>query len=222
MKVKTAKAYLTGRLLSSDEEDAPGVPTTMITAGTADIRPNEKITLSKNVVIDDGSGRITCGEMEVFLRKDVSSQFLAAGKQTKAADAEGKDEDDRKNDVSKIVCSGDVVYRKLTEGQEQTVLARKADYDAVNEIIVMSGAHSKPETVVSSETYSEIVRAFGTGAANAPGGSFDQYSILRQGENWIAGNPITIHPKEGNRLKATDMKAGLRRPSRAKNEKDGK
>jgi len=225
MKVKTAKAYLAGRLLSPDEEDAPGLPTTMITAGTADIRPNEKITLSKNVVIDDGSGRITCGEMEVFLKKDVSSQFFTTGKQTKPDRADGQDDkDDRKNDVSKIVCSGDVVYRKLTDGQEQTVLSRTADYDAINEIIVMSGAHSNPQTVVSPETYREIVRAFGKDSAkpDASGSSFEQYSILMQGENWIAGNPITIHPKEGNRLKATDMKAGLRRPSGAKNESGGK
>lgn len=212
MKVRTAKIHLSGRLLSSDEEDFPGLPTTMITAGSADIRPNEKITLTKDVVIDDGSGRITCGEMEVFLLKDSANPLFSAGKQTNAAQADANGRDPKQNDISKIVCSGDVVYRKQTDGQEQTVLSRKADYDAVNEIIIMSGAHSNPKTVVSARTYDDIVRAFGTSASgtDTPGSTFDQYSILMQGENWIAGNPITIYPKEGNRLKATDMKASLR------------
>lgn len=212
--VSAVKAYLAGRLLSSDEEDASGVGSTMITASTADFRPDEKITLSRNVVIDDGSGRITCAEMDIFLQKDSSNSFFAAGKQMKKDDAE--DGDEIKNDVSKIVCSGNVVYRRQAEGQEQVVLARKADYDAVNEVIVMSGAHTAPQGEVSDETYAEIKRALSEKTAASGAGVFEQYSILMQGDNWIAGNPITIHPKEGNRLKATDMKAALRRSSRSK------
>lgn len=212
--VSAVKAYLAGRLLSSDEEDASGVGSTTITASTADFRPDEKITLSKNVVIDDGSGRITCAEMDIFLQKDASNSFFASGKQTKKDDAE--DGDELKNDVLKIVCSGNVVYRRQAEGQEQVVLARKADYDAVNEVIVMSGAHTAPQGEVSDETYAEIKRALGEKTAASGASVFEQYSILMQGDNWIAGNPITIHPKEGNRLKATDMKAALRRSSRSK------
>lgn len=212
--VSKVKAYLAGRLLSSDEEDASGVGSTMITASTADFRPDEKITLSKNVVIDDGSGRITCAEMDIFLQKDASNSFFSAGKQTKKDDAENGDE--LKNDVSKIVCSGNVVYRRQADGQEQVVLARKADYDAENEIIVMSGAHTAPQGEVSDETYAEIRRALSEKNTASGSSVFEQYSILMQGDNWIAGNPITIHPKEGNRLKATDMKAALRRSSRSK------
>ena len=214
--VSMVKARLAGRLLSSDEEDASGIGSTTITASTADFRPNDKITLSKNVVIDDGSGRITCSEMDIFLQKDASNSLFTAGKQTKKDDADGKDGDELKNDVSKIVCSGNVVYRKQTDGQEQVVLARKADYDAVNEIIVMSGAHTAPQGEVSDETYAEIKRALSEETTASGGSVFEQYSILMQGNNWIAGNPITIHPKEGNRLKATDMKAALRRSSRSK------
>lgn len=213
--VSAVKARLAGRLLSSDEEDASGVGSTTITASTADFRPNEKITLSKNVVIDDGSGRITCSEMDIFLQKDASNSFFSAGNQKKD-DADGKDGDEIKNDVSKIVCSGNVVYRKQADGQEQVVLARKADYDAENEIIVMSGAHTAPQGEVSDETYAEIKRALSEETTASGGSVFEQYSILMQGDNWIAGNPITIHPKEGNRLKATDMKAALRRSSRSK------
>ena len=214
--VSMVKARLAGRLLSSDEEDASGIGSTTITASTADFRPNDKITLSKNVVIDDGSGRITCSEMDIFLQKDASNSLFTAGKQTKKDDADGKDGDELKNDVSKIVCSGNVVYRKQADGQEQVVLARKADYDAVNEIIVMSGAHTAPQGEVSDETYAEIKRALSEETTASGGSVFEQYSILMQGNNWIAGNPITIHPKEGNRLKATDMKAALRRSSRTK------
>ena len=212
--VSAVKARLAGRLLSSDEEDASGVGSTMITASTADFRPNEKITLSKNVVIDDGSGRITCAEMDIFLQKDSSNSFFSAGKPAKKDDAE--DGDELRNDVSKIVCSGNVVYRRQAEGQEQVVLARKADYDAINEVIVMSGAHTAPQGEVSDETYAEIRRALSEKTAASGASVFEQYSILMQGDNWIAGNPITIHPKEGNRLKATDMKAALRRSSRSK------
>jgi lipopolysaccharide export system protein LptA len=212
--VSAVKAYLAGKLLSSDEEDASGVGSTTITASTADFRPDEKITLSKNVVIDDGSGRITCSEMDIFLQKDASNSFFTAGKQPQKDNTE--DGDELKNDVSKIVCSGNVVYRRKAEGQEQVVLARKADYDAVNEVIVMSGAHTAPQGEVSDETYAEIKRALSEKTTASGASVFEQYSILMQGDNWIAGNPITIHPKEGNRLKATDMKAALRRSSRSK------
>ena len=213
VKVNTVKARLAGRLLSSDEEDSSGIGTTTITASTADFRPNEKITLSRNVVIDDGSGRITCSEMDIFLQKDSSNSFFSSGKQTARDNEDG---DEIRNDVSKIVCSGNVVYRRQSDGQEQVVLARKADYDAVNEIIVMSGAHTAPQGEVSDETYAEIKRALSEETTASGVSVFEQYSILMQGDNWIAGNPITIHPKEGNRLKATDMKAALRRSSRTK------
>ena len=214
IRVNTAKAYITGRLLSSDDEDIPGVPSTMITAGTADFRPNEKITLSRNVEVDDGSGRITCGEMEIFMRKDSSNPLFSAGKQTRTDTADAADRDKMKNDLSKIVCSGDVVYRKEENGQERIVLSRTADYDAVNETIVMTGAHSNPKSVISAESYEDIVRVLGPGKAG------EQYSVLMQGESWIAGTPITILPKEGNRLKVNDMKAALRQSSRSKTEQE--
>ncbi|MBQ7730739.1 MAG: hypothetical protein IJT68_02755 [Lentisphaeria bacterium] len=217
MKVNTVKAQLAGRLLSSDEEDIPGIPSTTITAATADIRPNEKITLSKNVLVDDGSGSISCNEMEVFLRKDASNPLFSAGKQPQADSAGAAGGDEAKNNVSKIVCLGDVVYRKLADGQEQTVLSQKADYDAVNEVVVMSGAHSDPKSVVSHDTFNELIRAFGTASGGKSG--IDPYTILMQGENWIGGEKVSIYPKEGNHIVVTDsMRASLRRISRQKNE----
>ena len=220
VKVSAFKAYLKGSLLSSDEEGSSGSGTTMITARTADIRPNDKITLSQNVVVDDESGRITCSEMDVFLQKDASNSLFSMGKLAKKNDADEKtdDVDQAKNDITKIVCSGNVVYRKQSDGQEQVVLARKADYDAINEVIVMSGAHTAPQAEVSRETYAEIKRSLGKESAASDGGIvFDPYSILMQGDNWIAGAPITIYPKKGNRMMVTNMKASLRRSSRTKN-----
>ena len=111
------------------------------------------------------------------------------------------------------------------------VLSRRADYDAENETIVMSGAHSNPKSVISAKSYEEITRVLGktlnaaTGQpggqqGSAAGGVFGPYSILMQGENWIAGNPITILPQEGNRMKVNDMRATLRRASRSKSDKE--
>ena len=77
----------------------------------------------------------------------------------------------------------------------------------------MSGAHTAPQGLVSDETYAEIKRTLSEKTAASGVSVFEQYSILMQGDNWIAGNPITIHHKEGNRLKVTDMKAALRRSS---------
>ena len=216
MKVNSVKARLAGRLLSADEEDIAGVPSTTITAAVADILPNEKITLSQNVVVDDGSGSITCNEMEVFLQKDASNPFFSSGKQTKADNED--DTDEAKNNVSKIICSGDVVYRKHADGQDQTVLSKKADYDADNEVIVMSGAHSNPKTVISQETYDELIRAFGK---DGGGNGIEPYTILMQGQNWIGGEKVSIYPKEGNHIVVTDsMKASLRRVSRQKSEEE--
>ena len=77
----------------------------------------------------------------------------------------------------------------------------------------MSGAHTAPQGEVSQETYAEIKRALSEKTTASGASVFEQYSILMQGDNWIAGNPITIHPKEGNRIKITSMKAGLRQGS---------
>ena len=114
------------------------------------------------------------------------------------------------------------MYRRQADGQEQVVLARKADYYAFNEVILMSVAHTAPQGEVSDETYSEIKRALREKTTASSSSVFEQYSILMQGDNWIAGNPITIHPKEGNRLKASDMKAALRWSSRSKTSNTGR
>ena len=82
--------------------------------------------------------------MDIFLQKEASNSFFAANKQTKKDDAE-EDGDELKNDVSKIICSGNVVYHRQAEGQEQVgndslALANKGDYEEKTGIIMMTGA----------------------------------------------------------------------------------
>ena len=211
MEVETARANLAGKLLSSENDrDTSGIPMTMVTAKRANILPNDKITLSQNVVVDDGTGKITCEEMEIFMRED-SDPFFTAENQAETDDAEGKENDELRSDISKIVCSGNVVYRKKSEnGQEQIVLARKADYDAANETIVMSGSHTDPEGEIPQETYAEIKRVIKPDEEASTDNEYEQFSILMQGSNWIAGTPIKIFPKEGNRITITSFKSGLK------------
>ena len=221
MEVDTAKAQLAGKLLSSDDDqDATGLAVTAITAKKADIRQNEKITLSQNVVVDDGTGQITCGKMEIFMRKDSSNPLFNISGQTDRGTDDQKGNNELGNDVSKIICSGNVVYRKQADGEsgKQVVLAREAHYDASTEEIEMIGAHSSPQGEIPQDTYDEIIRSIGKNGAD---GSTEPYSIMMQDSNWVAGSPIKIFPKEGNRITVKYMKAGLRQASRstAKEEK---
>ena len=211
MEVETARASLAGKLLSSENDrDTSGIPMTTVTAKRANILPNDKITLSQNVVVDDGTGKITCEKMEIFMRED-SDPFFTAENQAETDNAEGKENDELRSDISRIVCSGNVVYRKKSEnGQEQIVLARKADYDAANETIVMSGSHTDPEGEIPQETYAEIKRVIKPDEAASTDNEYEQFSILMQGSNWIAGTPIKIFPKEGNRITITSFKSGLK------------
>jgi lipopolysaccharide export system protein LptA len=227
MEVDTAKAQLAGKLLSSDDDqDATGLALTAITAKKADIRQNEKITLSQNVVVDDGSGQITCGKMEIFMQKDSSNPLFDISNRTKSETADKKGNNELGNDVSKIICTGNVVYRKMAGegGTKQVVLAREAHYDASTEEIEMIGAHSSPQGEIPQNTYDEIIRSIGKNGTDgkSAGDSTEPYSIMMQDSNWIAGSPIKIFPKEGNRITVKYMKAGLRQSSRSTASKEEK
>ena len=223
MAIDTMKAYYTGKALlsSSDQDDTDA--TTLITADKADIRPDETITLSKNVVVDDGAARITCARMEIVMQKDSSSSlFNFNNKPAGPEAADKKDENELGNDISKIVCSGDVVYRKNsdTDGREQIVLSREARFDAATEVIDMIGAHSNPKGTIPQAAYDEIARMVAKDRQpGAAANGFEPYSIMMQGSNWIAGTPIRIFPKEGNRIQITSMRAGVRQSSRSGEDK---
>ena len=209
VKIRKVEFRIARNLLSQDGSEDSGATSTTVTADDADIRLNEKITLSKNVFIDGGDSRMNCGRMEIFLLNDESKQADKLVPDT---------QNEFGNSISKIVCSNDVIYRRNSGAGEQVVLSREADYDAVSEVIVMSGAHSNPKNEIPRDLYAEIEQSVGRDAAPGKRGGFGQCSIMMQGENWIAGTPITIHPKEGNRIKITAMKAGLRQNSGKKTE----
>ena len=183
--------------VSNEEEE-----TTEITANAADIDlENNIIILIGDVVVDDGSSKITCNKMTIYLEEDVADDLV--GTADKPADSEEinkpeptpsavsangtvpgeeeedeEDEGDRKN-ISKIVCSGDVVYRKRANpdnpnGQDQIAMSEQAEYDARKEEILMTGS---------------------------PDGNASGQPVMMQGSNKMYGDEIKILIKEGNRMR---------------------
>lgn len=176
--------------------------TTVITASAADIDlENNVITLIGDVVVDDNSSKITCNKMTIYLEEDAADSLVGtADKPADSADkkeekksepapaavtADGKeagkkdkkdDEDENKQNISRIVCSGDVVYLKRAdpddpEGQDQIAMSEHADYDAHKEVIVMTGN-----------------------------------PVMMQGSNKMYGDRIEILIKEGNRMRVINPK----------------
>ena len=181
---------------ATDDDDNA---TTTITASAADIDlENNVVTLIGDVVVDDNSSKITCNKMTIYLAEDAADSLVGtaekpaeaapkaeAKKEEKdekpqAVQADGTvekskkdddDEDDDKKNISKIVCSGDVVYLKRANpddpnGQDQIAMSEQADYDVQKEIIVMTG---KP--------------------------------VMMQGSNKMYGDRIEILVAEGNRMR---------------------
>ena len=184
--------------VTDEEQDT----STVITASAADIDlENNVITLIGDVVVDDGSSKITCNKMTIYLEKDSADSLVGtaekpaeAKKEKKeepapsAVSADGKetdkkkdkddddDEDEDKKNISKIVCSGDVVYLKRANpddpnGQDQVAMSEQADYDAKKEVIVMTGN-----------------------------------PVMMQGANKMYGDRIEIIIKEGNRMRVINPK----------------
>ena len=182
---------------ATDDDDNA---TTTITASAADIDlENNVVTLIGDVVVDDNSSKITCNKMTIYLAEGAADTLVGnaekpsepdpkaeAKKEEKkdekpqAVQADGKvekskhhddDEDDDKKNISKIVCSGDVVYLKRANpddpnGQDQIAMSEQADYDVQKEIIVMTG---KP--------------------------------VMMQGTNKMYGDRIEILVSQGNRMR---------------------
>ena len=178
---------------------------TVITASAADIDlENNIITLIGDVVVDDGSSKITCNKMTIYLEEDAADSLVGTAEKpaesTDAADkkvekekpapapaavtADGKeakkdekdDDDDDKNNISRIVCSGDVVYLKRAnpddpDGQDQIAMSEHADYDAHKEVIVMTGN-----------------------------------PVMMQGSNKMYGDRIEVLIKEGNHMRVINPK----------------
>lgn len=187
---------------SDDKEDK----TTHITADAADIDlENNIITLLGNVDVDDGTNKITCNNMKVFLKEetdepdDEKEKSAAGRKDEKPAPAavaasgktEDKADDDEEDDspsksISKIICTGDVVYTKRSEkpGQDQIAMSDRAEYDAAREVIVMTGDPN-------------------LNAMRAQRKEEDLMPVLKQGTSKMACEKIEILIREGNRMMVT-------------------
>jgi len=79
-------------------------------------------------------------------KEEKPSAVKADGKndQAGAKKDEKKDENNASKNISKIICTGDVVYTKRADpndpnGQDQIAMSEQADYDAIKEVIVMTG-----------------------------------------------------------------------------------
>ena len=181
----------------TQEEEA----STVITASAADIDlEHNVITLIGDVVVDDQANKITCNKMTIYLEEDAADSLVGTADKPEEKPAEKKevkpsavkpgddktdDKEDKKKDkdddqpdknISKIVCSGDVVYTKRADpddpnGQDQVAMAEQADYDARKEVIVMTGN-----------------------------------PVMMQGSNKMYGDRIEIIIKEGNRMRVINPK----------------
>ena len=186
---------------SDDKEDK----TTHITAEAADIdMENNIITLLGNVDVDDGTNKITCNNMKVFLKEEkdepADGEKSAGKKDEKPAPApaavaanaktEDKAEDDEDDSpsksISKIICTGDVVYTKRSEkpGQEQIAMSDRAEYDAAREVIVMTGDPKLNELRAQRKEENLM-------------------PVLKQGTSKMACEKIEILIREGNRMMVT-------------------
>ena len=186
---------------SDDKEDK----TTHITADAADIdMENNIITLLGNVDVDDGTNKITCNNMKVFLKEEADEpddgEKSAGKKDEKPAPApaavaanaktEDKAEDDEDDSpsksISKIICTGDVVYTKRSEkpGQDQIAMSDRAEYDAAREVIVMTGDPKLNELRAQRKEENLM-------------------PVLKQGTSKMACEKIEILIREGNRMMVT-------------------
>ncbi len=209
----------------SDKEDE-NIPVD-VSASVADIYLEKNIiTLLGNVVVDRKDTKITCNKMEIFLKEkieepsdadkekneqskekkpEVKPSAIPAGSSAplkNTDEKEDKDDDGMNQNISKLVCTGDVVYRehKLDKPDEDSIaLAAKGDYDETNGIIVMTGGHTNPKEELPEAMYNDIVRVIGKDMVK-------EYPIMKQGSTWILGDKIEIFVKDRNHMRVINPK----------------
>ena len=200
-----------------DDEDSP----IDLSATVADIYLEKNlVTLLGDVIVEKKEHKITCNKMEIFLKKEEPSDGKKAEPKKAetpevkpaAVTADGKSTaDDRKDDkddgesqsISKLVCTGDVVYRnrKPDKPEEDSMaLSNKGNYDDTTGVIVMTEGHTNPEQELPKAIYDDIVRVVGKDMVK-------QYPIMKQGTNWIVGDRIEIFVKDGNHMRVINSKA---------------
>ena len=205
-----------------------------VSASIADIYLEKNIiTLYENVVVDRKDTKITCDKMEIFLKNkseeaddeketekpketkpEVKPSAVSVGEDGKAVveKEEKKDKDDGMNqNISKLVCTGDVVYRQKRQDKpddDSLAMAAKGDYDETTGIIVMTGGHMNPKNELSETVYNDIVRVVGKKMVQ-------EYPIMKQGNDWILGDKIEIFVKDRNHMRVINPKATISNTSKS-------
>jgi len=188
---------------NSDDDEEQG---TNITAAAADIDlENNIITLIGNVVVDDGTSKITCNKMTIYLEEekeeseeasaDSEKKSSASAKKNeetpapaavtadgKGADDNGKDDDDDEEEEEEEDESKNI-SKVICQGD--VVYTKRATPD--DQIAMSEQAEYDAHT-------EEIVMTGG------PGGNGNQ-PVMMQGGNKMYGDEIKILIKEGNRMR---------------------
>ena len=198
----------------AEDEDDDNSPVD-VSANVADIYLEKNIiTLLGNVIVDKKGTRITCNKMEIFLKDkkeeaaeeekkpeakpDLKPAAVSAVKTDEKPKKDDKDDDGGMNqNISQLICTGDVVYRQQKPDKpddDSLALAHKGDYDEKTGIIVMTGGHTNPEEELSKAMYDDIVRVVGKNMVK-------EYPIMKQGTNWILGDKIEVFVKDRNHMR---------------------
>jgi len=165
--------------------------------------------------VDKKGTKITCDKMEIFLKDktekseeeekekkseakpDPKPAAVSAVKTDGKPEKDGKEGDEMNQNISKLICTGDVVYRQQKPDKpddDSLALANKGDYDEKTGIIVMTGGHTNPAGELSKAMYDDIVRVVGKNMVK-------EYPIMKQGTNWILGDKIEIFVKDRNHMR---------------------
>ena len=224
----------------AEDEDDDNSPVD-VSASVADIYLEKNIiTLLGNVIVDKKGTKITCDKMEIFL-KDKTEKDADEEKEKKAEEKpapkpaavsaagtavkdDGKEEKkDEKEDgemnqnISQLICTGDVVYRQQKPDKpddDSLALAHKGDYDEKTGIIVMTGGHTNPAGELSKAMYDDIVRVVGKNMVK-------EYPIMKQGTNWILGDRIEIFVKDRNHMRVINPKVSSNKAISTSNTQSG-
>ena len=199
----------------AEDEDDDNSPVD-VSANVADIYLEKNIiTLLGNVIVDKKGTRITCDKMEIFLKdkteksaedeketqpeakSDPKPVAVSSVKTDEKPEKDEKEGDEMNQNISKLTCTGDVVYRQQKPDKpedDSLALANKGDYDEKTGIIVMTGGHTNPAGELSQAMYDDIVRVVGKNMVK-------EYPIMKQGTNWILGDKIEIFVKDRNHMR---------------------
>ena len=217
-----------------DEDDDSPVD---VSASSADIYLGKSITLLGNVKVVKNDIRLTCNKMEIFLKEKTEKSSeeekektvkeppkpaaapaaKPSGEAKKESKKEEKEGDGFDQSISKLICTGEVVYRQQKPDKPEEgsmALGNKGVYDEKTGVIVMTGGHMNPEGELSKAMYEDIVRVVGKDMIK-------EYPIMKQGAEWVIGDKIEVFVKERNHMRIINVKARSNKAISSSNTKSG-